>query len=296
MQSELVDALAEEVVLTMKSALAPVSARLEALERRSFDALLERIAVLEHRLVTAEQRALVPGPAGERGLPGERGADGLIGPMGPAGERGADGQKGLDGAVGPVGERGADGTTGPAGPPGPPGPAGERGLDGRDGKDGKDGRDGKDGDPGPAGAIGATGEKGLDGAHGRDGIDGKDGTLEQLEAQFDGERTLTFTHANGTPVKGGIVKFAAVPLERGVYLAERAYEAGDVVTYGGSSWIAKAETQGHQPGTNDGGPFWRLMVKRGQDGKAGLPGPKGLDGKEGRPGRDLTQTDGVRKW
>lgn len=52
------------------------------------------------RIKALEDRAPVPGPAGERGEPGERGADG---------------QNGKDGAPGPQGEKGADGAAGAPG-------------------------------------------------------------------------------------------------------------------------------------------------------------------------------------
>lgn len=54
-----------------------------------------------------------------------------------------------------------------------------------------------------------------------------------------------------------------VPMDCGVYRAGQAYEKGDIVSYGGSSWIAQRDTQS-KPETDDS---WRLMVKRGRDGK-----------------------------
>lgn len=58
MQSDLADALAGEVAVTLKAALAPVFARLDVLEKTPTGVLLERIAVLEHRLTVSEQKSL----------------------------------------------------------------------------------------------------------------------------------------------------------------------------------------------------------------------------------------------
>jgi hypothetical protein len=89
-----------------------------AVERR---ALMDLIAGLEQRLVVAEARAAIPGPAGKDGLPGRDGKDGRDGIPGGAG---APGTKGMDG------RDGHDGIDGPAG---------KDGVDGRHGKDGLDG-------------------------------------------------------------------------------------------------------------------------------------------------------------
>ena len=97
------DALAADVVRLVKAALAPVTARLAALEARP----------------TSKDGE--PGPAGARGQDGPPGAAGERGPDGPAGTPGRDGRDGL---------------------PGVPGVPGEKGLDGKDGLHGKDGLDG----------------------------------------------------------------------------------------------------------------------------------------------------------
>jgi hypothetical protein len=84
-----------------------------------------------------------------------------------------------------------------------------------------------------------------------------------------------------------------VPIDRGVYREGTAYERGDSVTWGGSSFIAQRATTGKPEVSED----WRLSVKRGRDGKPGVPGKAGEPGKPGRPGRDLTNvgSDGS-KW
>ncbi len=104
---------------------------------------------------------------------------------------------------------------------------------------------------------------------------------------FDGERTATFCWLDGTPIEGGTIKFATV-LYRGVYVAGKAYEQGDQVTFAGSSWIARADTA-EKPG--DGATAWQLAVKAGRTGPAGTPGGQGAPGPKGEkgdPGRNFT--------
>jgi chromatin segregation and condensation protein Rec8/ScpA/Scc1 (kleisin family) len=53
---------------------------------------------------------------------------------------------------------------------------------------------------------------------------------------------------------------------RDVWSADTTYQAGDVVSYGGSMWIAKSVSTAVRP--NSGGTdLWRLCVKHGKDGK-----------------------------
>lgn len=52
-----------------------------------------------------------------------------------------------------------------------------------------------------------------------------------------------------------------VPIDRGVYKAGT-YQKSDVVTYGGSQWIALRETKSKPPSDD-----WRCQVQRGRDGK-----------------------------
>lgn len=247
------DDLAVVIADAIKAATAPLQARIDALEAA--------------RLVL-----------GEKGLDGKDGRDGkdaevdldalavkvagLI-PAPKDGQDGAPGRDGADGPMGPAGEKGLDGQDGRDGQPGVPGVAG------------RDGIDGKDGAPGP------EGQKGLDGK------DGRDGTLEQLKAVFDGERTVTWCFKDGTPIEGGVWKLP-VPVYKDIWKRDRPYEAAELVTYEGSQWIAKADSQGKQPGTADGSAFWKLVVKRGDQGK---PGPKGEKGDKGEKGLDLRPSD-----
>ncbi len=257
------------------------------------DGLSVRINALEDRSPSAGER----GPAGEPGLPGEKGIDGL------PGQDGAPGRDGTDGAIGPIGEKGTDGLRGKDAEPGLPG---KDGLDGKDGAAGRDGVDGKDGGPGLHGKDGAVGlegkvgppgvpgrdglpgvqgphgEKGLDGQHGKDGAVGRDGTLEHLKLVKTGDRTIRLCFKNGDPIEGGDLEFTGLLLDRGVYVAEKAYEAGDVVSWAGSMWIAQQATT-DKPGT----AAWRLSVKCGREGKPGTNGKDGSAGLNGKDGRDF---------
>ena len=112
-----------------------------------------RVAELERRLATVEQRGSVDtaqvaatllaqgkaaglaGPDGPPGPPGPPGPDGPpgpfgIGPPGPEGPRGATGDPGPPGPEGPQGVQGLQGPQGPQGPKGPPGPAAAYNLKG----------------------------------------------------------------------------------------------------------------------------------------------------------------------
>lgn len=141
---------------------------------------------------------------------------------------------------------------------GPPGPAGK---DGAPGKDGVDGKDGKDGAPG----IGEKGERGADGLNGKDGAPslvpgpkgdpgerGKDGiaTREELESIIE-ERMADIQ----------VRTFA--DFYQGVYVPGTTYSRGKGVTWGGSLWLSKSDTQ-TKPGES---PDWQLIVKKGADGR-----------------------------
>jgi collagen type III alpha len=137
----------------------------------------------------------------------------------------------------------------------PIGPPGEAGPPGRDGVDGKEGERGEKGEPGEAGP---QGERGADGLHGRDGAPGPQGergadgiaTREELNEMIEQRfaelqvRTLADSY-------------------REVYRAGETYKRGEVVTWGGSLFLAMADTA-EKPETT---PAWRLMVKHGRDGK-----------------------------
>ena len=216
-------------------------------------AVTEAQVPLLARIADLEARQLIPGPEGPQGPQGDAGADGLHG------KDGRDGIDGKDGSAGLPGERG------------------EKGMDGAPG------RDGRDGAIGAPGRDGERGEKGIDGTHGKDGRDGIDGLgFDDLSADFDGQRTVTLRFQQGDRVKTFPINLQT-PIYRDVFAEGASYDAGDMVTWGGSVWIAK-ETTTDKPGTTKA---WQLAVKRGRDGKEGkaIVGPAGPPGPKGDPGR-----------
>jgi Collagen triple helix repeat (20 copies) len=198
-------------------------------------AMIKRIAELEAREYKTEA-----GPQGEPGPKGEHGEKGEKGEAGEKGEPGPQGEPGPAGAEGPQGDIGARGSDGDRGP------QGEKGIDGRDGRDGVPGLKGEDG---------------------RNGVDGRDGfSLEDLQvATPDFGRTIVFSflREGQDPIIRTIR--TALVLDRGVYKDGHIYEPGDGVTWGGSFFIAQAETV-TKPETDRS---WRLAVKRGRNGADG---------------------------
>jgi len=114
--------------------------------------------------------------------------------------------------------------------------------------------------PGPPGRDGRDGAAGADGAHGADGLG-----FDQLSATYQGDRMLALTFTNGTAAKTIPIVLTGLPVWQGTYVANATYEPGDLVNWGGSTWICKACPPG-KPG--EGATGWQLMVKRGRDGKA----------------------------
>lgn len=103
------------------------------------------------------------------------------------------------------------------------------------------------------------------GPAGQDGTDGKDGAdgirLEDLAADFDGDRTLTLRFSNGIVTKS-IPITLPIPRWQGVYQAGRPYQTGDLVTWQGSAWHCQQPTSSRPA---DSAHAWRLMVKSGRD-------------------------------
>lgn len=73
--------------------------------------------------------------------------------------------------------------------------------------------------------------------------------------------TISITKSDGTKEDKNFN--IPVVLDRGVFSSEKTYEVGDSVSYGGSSWIAQANTT-EKPGSSGD---WRLSVKKGSSGK-----------------------------
>lgn len=101
----------------------------------------------------------------------------------------------------------------------------------------------------------------------RDGVDGKDGTpgggVEDFDIALDG-RILTVTMRIGDRVETRTIKLG-MPLDKGIFKSGEPYERGDMVTFGGSVFVAQRDTTGSEK--PEASPAWRLMVKRGRDGK-----------------------------
>jgi len=164
-------------------------------------------------------------------------------------------------------------------------------------KDGSNGRDGRDG-VGVAGAvigrdgdlvvtlsdgttkslgivIGANGQDGAKGEPGHDGF-GFDDFEEDLE---DDGRVIVRRYRSGDRVKEFRHKTAWL-IYRDVFKPGQSYERGDVVTWGNQSYVCREATT-TKPGE---GPAWRLMVRKGGDGKVGPQGPVGPMGAKGEIG------------
>ncbi|WP_160115257.1 DNRLRE domain-containing protein [Bryocella elongata] len=112
------------------------------------------------------------------------------------------------------------------------------------------------------GATGAAGPQGPTGAVGNTGAPGATGA----------------TGAQGAPMS-----FA------GGWSTSQAYNVGDAVSYGGSSYIAIASNSGREP---DASPaYWSLLAASGAIGPSGAMGPTGLQGPLGYPGATGPQGD-----
>ncbi|MGF6839896.1 hypothetical protein QF001_003763 [Paraburkholderia youngii] len=199
-----------------------------------------------------------------------------------------DGKDGINGKDGQDGKDGKDGAKGETGERGERGEAGINGADGKDGKDGRDGRDGRDGSDGrDAAAIEPLMSIDFDRSyargtfafhnggmwyathttHGREGwycaINGE--TSSAIEWHDERTYHIVRQYADGSIRREAHV--IPVIIYRNVYDATREtpYEPGDVVTWAGSAWHCNTITR-EQPGINGD---WRLIVKRGRDGKDG---------------------------
>jgi hypothetical protein len=146
----------------------------------------------------------------------------------------------------------------------------------RNGVDGKDGRDGVDGKDGAGiadllrdheGNLVATFTDGrlknLGPIQGADGKDGRDGFgFDELDAcVLDDDRTIELSFKRGEEEKAFTFKWPTV-IYRSVFKEGEQYEAGDMVTWGGSLWHCDKATTA-KPGTDD----WTLACKKGRDGK-----------------------------
>lgn len=86
--------------------------------------------------------------------------------------------------------------------------------------------------------------------------------FEDMTVEYDGERRVTLKFTKGDQVKEFPIDFPIL-LDRGVYKEDNVYTKGDVVSWGGSMWIAQVDKPEHP---RNGGS-WRLSVKAGRDGR-----------------------------
>lgn len=133
------------------------------------------------------------------------------------------------------------------GPPGPEGPPGIRGLQGPPGPEGK----GIQGEPGQSG---------------RDGLPGRDGFSFDDFEPIDDEKEYGFRLKQNGAVLGErrwqkpVANIADI--YKGVW-KEGEFQRGQLVTQGGSLFLAQRDTT-DKPETSDA---WKLIVKRGRDGR-----------------------------
>lgn len=273
--------MTDDELVTLAKAIAPSIREAVA---ASIDALMPRIVALEQRAVIhgRDGRDGVQGPMGERGPAGEKGLDGASGRDGQDGEPGPVGPMGPAGPAGENGMDGKDGRDGIDGAVGPVGPQGEKGLDGLNGRDGIDGINGNDGAPGMAGERGERGDKGLDGRDGKDGLTFGPDDIVRFDLDPD-TRMLGIAVKRGEAEGRFEVKADGWLLYRDVWVEGKAYERGDVVTWGGSMWYAKDATTAKPGISTEASRAWKLCVKAGRDAK-GVPGPPGPQGPKGEKG------------
>ena len=156
-------------------------------------------------------------------------------------------------ANGPELEITLTGAVGPQGPQGPQGPKGDTGPQGAQGNTGPKG------DTGAAGPIGPQGATGPQGPQGPIGVDGQAGAQGPQGAAGPG---FSF---------------------KGAFDNTIAYAAYDVVSFNGSSYVAKLAINAGDP-VPDVNPNWSLMAKQGTPGANGGIGPAGPQGTQGNPG------------
>lgn len=137
------------------------------------------------------------------------------------------------------------GAVGATGPTGPQGVQGEQGLVGATGATGPQGQQGSKGDPGDTGPSGPQGPSGATGAT------GAAGTSFTWEGEW----------SSGTT-----------------------YQANDVVSRSGSTYIAVQGTTNNDPATDNTNTYWAEVAVQGVQGPTGASGSQGLQGPSGPEG------------
>jgi hypothetical protein len=253
------------------------------------------VSPLLARIAALEARELPVAINGDKGEPGENGADGKD--VDPEQLRGL-----IDAAVAEAVPLAVEAAV-QALPPAEKGDKGDAGQDGDRGDKGEPGQDGKDGvglagmmidregeavatltdgrmiKLGPVvGRDGNDGEPGKDGQDGRDGQDltdiavTQDGATLEMAFQIGEVRSVYEIELPAGPP--GADGMDAYPGEaKGLYDPKGEYRAMDVVGFNGSEWRAKKDGPGELPG-----PDWMLSVPRGKRGERGERGISGRDG------------------
>lgn len=94
--------------------------------------------------------------------------------------------------------------------------------------------------------------------------DGKDGgSIEDFDIAIEG-RTLTVQMTIGEDIRTRTVQLP-IPYDAGVYKSGQAYQSGAIVTFAGSAFIASRDANATE--APEKSTAWRLLVKRGRDGK-----------------------------
>lgn len=260
--------------------------------------------IIKANVVTAVAALPKPenGKDGAPGLNGKDGAPGLNGKDGAPGERGESGVRGEKGETGDAGPQGERGEKGEAGDRGEMGPAGQKGADGTDGDRGAQGEKGADGVSIHADTVRLMVDEVVRAAvaqipSAKDGEPGKSIDPQEVVRMVDAEVARQFEELapfiKGEPGAPGLspddlefeytdektmvvrlkragmqmVERSAplpVPMDCGIYVRGKAYRKGDIVTYGGSAFIAQCDTKA-EIGGEVASKDWRLLVQRGRD-------------------------------
>lgn len=189
------------------------------------------------------------------------------------------------GDKGDRGEKGDPGDQGLPGELGPKGDLGEKGTDGSPGKNGEAGQKGLDGKSVTVEEVLSAIEPSIakwaldferraqdvlqravdQFPRPKDGIDGLG--FDSLE-RVDNENEFGFKFVRGDHEKVFMwQKPKVTDSYRGVWTFGEIYSKGDVITWGGSLFIAMRDPEGAKPETDDA---WKLAVKRGRDGRDGV--------------------------
>jgi len=137
------------------------------------------------------------------------------------------------------------------------------------------------------GPQGIQGERGIDGINGKDGAPGRDGNIENLYPRQVDARTWHVCYRDSQePVPGWVLKFPGLPKWRELFKADVDYEAGDLVRWGGTVYIAKNDGAGITPGDKSpmSSVMWDVFSERGRQGKTGDKGERGDMGPRGEKG------------